>query len=82
MGEIPPDSKPLGGEKLPPEIPPVPGGILEFRGGLGGDCQNLKITGLPPGTGGDSCIVQGGFITQPAAGGKFWHYYAQQTPWK
>ena len=68
-GKSPPTPNPSGGGETPPEIPPRTGGggILEFRGGLGGDCQNLKITGLPPGTGGWGLLYRSGGIYHPAA---------------
>ena len=64
-GEFPPDSKPLRGEKLPPMIPPRYGGDSRISRGLGGDCHNLKITGLPPGTGGTPVSFRGDLSPSP-----------------
>ena len=64
-GNSPPTPNPSGGRNSPQRFPPVPGGILEFRGGLGGDCQNLKITGLPPGTGGTLVSFGGDLSRSP-----------------
>ena len=60
LGGIPPGLQtPQGGETPPNDSPRYRGGFLNFEGGLGGDCQNLKIIGLPPGTGGTPVSFRG-----------------------
>ena len=63
-GKSPRTPNPSGGRNSPQRFPPVPGGILEFRGDSGGALPKSENYWTPPRYGGGALVSFGGDLSR------------------